>query len=67
MIDQRQFPGWEAVARKPFLLILRGPRHPILPEGSYQMTLDDGPKLILYAMPIFIPADDHQDYQIVFN
>jgi hypothetical protein len=67
MIDQRQFAGWEAVARKPFSLILRGAPHPILPEGFYQMLLEDGPELTLYAMPILTPADDHQDYQIVFN
>ncbi len=66
-LDRREPPGWEAMARKPFTLILRGPRGPILPEGSYHLTIDGGPTLELYVMPIFTVARDHQDYQIVFN
>ncbi len=66
-IDQREFPGWEAAARKPFSLILRGPRRPVLPEGLHRVLIADGPVLTLYVIPILTAAGDHQDYQIVFN
>lgn len=66
-IDRRGFPGWGAVARQPFSLILRGPPHPVVAEGLYRMAIDDGPDLSLYLIPIFTAASDHQDYQIVFN
>jgi hypothetical protein len=66
-IDQREFPGWEAAARKPFSLILRGPRSPVLPESLHRMVIEKGPALALYVIPILTAARDHQDYQIVFN
>ena len=66
-IDRREFPGWEAAARQPFSLILRGPRLPVVAEGLYRMAIDKGPDLSLYLIPIFTAAPDHQDYQIVFN
>jgi hypothetical protein len=66
-IDQREFPGWEGVARKPFSLIFRGPRRPVLPEGYYPIEIVDGPTLTLYVIPILTAARDHQDYQVVFN
>jgi hypothetical protein len=66
-IDKREFPGWETAARKPFSLILRGPRDPVLPEGLHRMSIADGPVLTLYVIPILTAARDHQDYQIVFN
>jgi hypothetical protein len=46
-IDQREFPGWEGVMRKPFALIFRGPRQPVLPEGLYPIEIGDGPTLTL--------------------
>lgn len=66
-LDRRERPGWEAAARKPFALILRGPRQPILPEGVHQLAIDGGPALALYVIPVFTAAPAHQDYQIVFN
>ena len=66
-IDRREFPGWEQVARKPFSLIFRGPRRPVLPEGLYPIAIADGPTLALYIIPIFTAAGDHQEYQVVFN
>ena len=66
-IDWRERPGWEAAARKPFALILRGPRQPVLPEGSHRLAISGGPTLTLYVIPIFTAAANHQDYQIVFN
>lgn len=66
-LDRRERPGWEAAMRKPFALILRGPCHPVLPEGSHLLAIDGGPALQLYVIPIFTASRDHQDYQIVFN
>ena len=66
-IDRREFPGWEGATRKPFSLIFRGPRQPILPEGLYPVEFADGPTLVLYVIPILTPARDHQEYQVVFN
>jgi Domain of unknown function (DUF6916) len=66
-IDDREFAGWGTAARQPFSLILRGPRQPVATEGLYRITIDDGPDLSLYLIPIFTTARDHQDYQIVFN
>jgi hypothetical protein len=66
-IDQREFPGWQAAARKPFSLILRGPRSPVLPEGHHRMVIEKGPTLALYIIPILTAAGHHQNYQIVFN
>ncbi len=67
MIDRCEFPGWGGAARQPFSLLLRGPRHPVVAEGLYQIAIEDGPDLSLYLIPIFTAASDHQDYQIVFN
>jgi Domain of unknown function (DUF6916) len=66
-IDRREFPGWEGAARKPFSLIFRGPRRPILPEGLYAMVIAEGRTLGLYIIPILTAAGDHQEYQVVFN
>jgi hypothetical protein len=66
-IHQHEFSGWEAAARKPFSLILRGPHAPVLPEGLHRIAIADGPILPLYVIPILTAGRDHQDYQIVFN
>ena len=52
-IDRREFPGWGAAARKPFSLILRGPRNSVLPEGFYTVTIDDGPGSEALRHPYF--------------
>jgi hypothetical protein len=66
-IDRREYPGWERVKRKPFSLIFRGPRQPVLPEGLHPIAIAKGPTLTLYVIPIFTAAGDHQEYQVVFN
>ena len=66
-IDRPEFPGWERVARKPFSLIFRGPRQPVLPEGLYAVEFVNGPTLALYVIPILTAARDYQEYQVVFN
>jgi hypothetical protein len=67
MLDRHELPGWEAMVRKPFSLILSGPPDQVLPEGLHQLEIEGGPSFYLYVIPIFTPAHDHQDYQIVFN
>jgi hypothetical protein len=66
-IDANQSPGWEAMPRQPFLLILRGPPGDVLPEGQYDVAFGDGPDLQLYIAPIHTAARDRQDYQVAFN
>ncbi len=66
-IDRPAFPGWEQAERQPFSLILRGPRAPVLPEGLHPIEINEGLALTLYIIPIFTPARDRQDYQVVFN
>lgn len=66
-LDQHAPAGWEGMARKPFSLILRGPRQPVFPEGSYEFVIDGKLTPMLYIIPVFTAAPQHQDYQIVFN
>lgn len=60
-------PDWPAGMRPPFNLLLRGEPSPVLPEGLYRFSIEDGPSFELYIMPIHTPSRDHQDYQIAFN
>jgi hypothetical protein len=66
-----EWPGWDAMPRKPFSLILSGPPDDVLPEGLYDVAVDGGPDFAqdfaLYIIPVFTPARDRQDYQVVFN
>jgi hypothetical protein len=62
-----EWPGWDDTQRKPFTLILRGPSSGVLPEGLYEVAVEDGPALTLYIIPIHTVAGDRQDYQVVFN
>jgi hypothetical protein len=58
--------GWP---RAPFLVIFRGPpgRDVLVPEGSYDCEIENGPKLNLYLMPIYTPSRERQEYQSAFN
>lgn len=66
-LDRAAYRGWERAARPPFSLILRGPADPVLQEGLHRLTIEDGPTLTLYVIPIVNAARGHQDYQVVFN
>jgi hypothetical protein len=66
-LDTEVRPGWEAVPRQPFSLILRGPRASILPEGEYRFDIDGAEPFDLYIIPIHTTGREHQDYQIIFN
>jgi hypothetical protein len=66
-IDTRRFPGWETLPREPFILLLGGPPGDVLPEGQYEVAIEDGPSLGLYIAPVHTVARDRQNYQVVFN
>ena len=59
--------GWEAIPRKPFSLLLRGPAGAVVPEGMHRMTAGGTRVFDLYLVPIRTASRDCQDYQIVFN
>ena len=50
-----------------FILLFQGPAKPLLPEGQYDFTVDDGTAHMFHVMPIHTPMPGHQDYQAVFN
>jgi hypothetical protein len=64
-IETGRFQGMES--RQAFTLILAGPPGDVLPEGSYDVTVDAGPEFSLYIAPIHTTARDRQDYQVVFG
>jgi hypothetical protein len=68
-VDIRKLEEWEkeVVQRQPFMLILRGPRGDVLPEGFRDLEIEDGPSFHLYVIPILTPQSDRQNYQIIFN
>jgi hypothetical protein len=66
-VDRSPGTGHGSAPRAPFSLLLRGQPAPVVPEGLYRVTLEDGAGFELYLIPVHTPARDHQDYQIVFN
>jgi hypothetical protein len=66
-VNTSNWPGWDALPRQPFVLILSGPPGDVLPEGSYDVAVDGGPEFELYINPMLTPARDRQDYQVAFN
>ncbi len=50
-----------------FILMFQGPAKPLLPEGLYDFTVEDGTACMFHIMPIHTPVPGHQDYQAVFN
>lgn len=66
-IDVPRLPASPFMQRLPFTLILEGPAGDVLPEGSYDVAVDDGSEFSLYIAPVHTIARDRQDYQVVFN
>jgi hypothetical protein len=66
-VSTPKWPGWESMQREPFSLTLSGPPGDVLPEGSYEAVVEDGPEFTLYITPIHTVARDRQDYQVAFN
>jgi hypothetical protein len=56
--------GW---TRAPFVVIFRGPKTPVMPEGLYECEIDGGPTHALYVAPVDTRLPDYQDYQAAFN
>ena len=42
-VDINPKAGWDDMPRQPFTLILRGPPGDVLPEGLYDVAVEDGP------------------------
>jgi hypothetical protein len=66
-VDTSKWPGWDPMRREPFTVTLRGPPDDVLPEGSYEAVVQDGPEFTLYIAPIHTVARDRQNYQVAFN
>ena len=54
-------------ARTPFTLIFHGQAGDVLAEGLYRASIEQGPELDLYIMPIHTVTPGRQEYQVVFN
>lgn len=50
-----------------FTMIFSGPSNTVLPEGSYDVSLDGSAWTTLHVMPIHTVGPGRQDYQVVFN
>jgi uncharacterized protein DUF6916 len=57
-------PGF---ARAPFLIILSGPKQPLVRPGIYVCEIEDGPTYELHISPIHTADNSRQDYQSAFN
>jgi hypothetical protein len=66
-VDTSGRRGSVAMTREPFTLLLRGPPDDVLPEGLYDVAVENGPDFNLYIIPIHTVAHDRQNYQVVFN
>jgi len=66
-VDTSGLRGNDGTTREPFTLILCGPPDDVLPEGLYDVDLENGPDCTLYIMPIHTVARGRQNYQVVFN
>jgi hypothetical protein len=66
-IDIPQLQSERSLPRRPFILIFEGPPGDTLPEGSYDVVVDDGSEFSLYIAPIYTVDRDRQAYQAVFN
>ena len=50
-----------------FILMFQGPAKPVLPEGQYEFTVEDGTACMFHVMPMHTPMPGHRDYQAIFN
>ncbi|HTR86394.1 MAG TPA: hypothetical protein VMI56_18070 [Reyranella sp.] len=66
-IDVKDRPPLPGLDYKAFMLIFSGPRSGVMPEGTYSVEAPGGGRFELYVIPIHTPANDRQDYQVVFN
>lgn len=66
-VDVQPRSAMPGSTRTPFTLIFHGPVGDILPEGLYHASIEDGPELELYVMPIHTVTSGRQEYQAVFN
>jgi hypothetical protein len=66
-VDRSAFSGGDTLSRAPFTLLFNGMPGDVLPEGLYDVAIQDGPEVPLYINPIQTFDRSRQDYQAVFN
>jgi hypothetical protein len=66
-VELSTFAGVDTLPRAPFSLLFSGPPNDVLPEGLYDVAIQDGPELPVYISPIHTYDRNRQDYQAVFN
>jgi hypothetical protein len=66
-VDMTKGAHWPGMPREPFVLLLSGPPGDVLPEGLYDVAVDNGPTFSLHIIPIHTASRERQDYQVVFN
>ncbi|MGH6870177.1 MAG: DUF6916 family protein [Rhizomicrobium sp.] len=57
-------PGYQ---RAPFIVIFRGAKGEVVPNGMYDCVFEGGPVINLHLMPIHTASPDRQEYQSVFS
>jgi hypothetical protein len=66
-VDRSTFSGGDTLPRTPFTLLFNGTPGDVLPEGLYDVAIQDGPEVSIYINPIQTFDRNRQDYQAVFN
>lgn len=66
-VEGGEHPPQPGFTRKPFLIVLSGPKQPLVRPGSYMCEIEGGPTYELFLLPIHTVATDRQDYQSVFG
>lgn len=62
--DHRRSPS--GAGRDPFHLAFQGPAQPLLPQGTYHFSTEDGVTLSMFLVPVD-QVDGGIVYQVVYN
>jgi hypothetical protein len=66
-VELSTFAGAGTLPRAPFSLLFSGPPDDVLPEGLYNVAVQDSQAVPIYISPIQTYDRSRQDYQAVFN
>jgi hypothetical protein len=66
-VEPSTFAGADTLSRAPFSLLFSGTPNDVLPEGLYDVAIQDGAEVPIYISPIHTYGRNRQDYQAVFN
>ena len=66
LVAVRQLDAQDAAFRRPFTLAFRGPREPILPQGTYEFAHEQLGTLEIFVVPV-ASNEDGTTYEAVFN